>query len=230
VVFNDGWGKARDCRFRFSLLPDHLPLLPKDVVAAHEQALEDIETMIAVDVKQALLTEGVDLDQFREKGRSGNIVRIDERSGVTISLPEQELGKRYSTIWGRFTNGYAKVFGRLDYRSSGQYGEDREYTSFILSRVPLRADWRVGEASPPSAHYSIKLEYDRSDYRVTAPISHSLKPNEADRFTVKLHAERSSTHDLRLSLMAGDKVFHARRIALGLFSPRSWGSLCTERQ
>jgi hypothetical protein len=73
-------------------------------------------------------------------------------------------------------------------------GAERPYLSPFIVNVSLRHDHRVGRPRPPSARYSAKLDYDRSDYEISVPISHSLEAGEADRFTLTVFAERSSSH------------------------------------
>ena len=154
LIINDGWGPTRGCEFGFNLHPDHLSL-PTDKDGnysqplAHFLALPDIETMTAVDVTQALLAEGVDLDQFKETGRAGNFFHVRERAGATIDVPEDELLRRYRAMWGKFSNGYARIVGQLSYRGLDLLDKVCAYTSPISVRVPLRVDWRVGRPRPP---------------------------------------------------------------------------------
>jgi len=88
--------------------------------------------------------------------------------------------------------------------------------------VALYSAGGVGRPLPPSAAYAVKLEVEGKNYTRTVELSHSLQPEEADRFLVHVGVARSSRHRFRvhLALSSGERV-SSEFVEVEAFMPRS---------
>ncbi len=67
----------------------------------------------------------------------------------------------------------------------------------------------------------MKLDVDGKNYVKKVALSQTLAPQEADRFTIRIAADRSSEHHFRVKLIYNDgKVLQSPPVSLNLFMPR----------
>lgn len=76
---------------------------------------------------------------------------------------------------------------------------------------------------PPSYVYKTKFEVEGNDYQCQVPISHVLKPGEADRFIITIGMEKSSEHifDVRVLYNDNNVMCCNKSFDLLSFIPRS---------
>jgi hypothetical protein len=235
-VRNDGWGKVTNCRLSFELSnPDaegNEPPLTQG--QAQFLRLADFEDWIEVDMGAVLKQLGLDPLRFTDKTlldaegnvtqRSwggGNITYNTDR-GETFTLSTVELERRLAAEFDKFRSGHLILTGTFAYDAPNRLGDIVSYKSPITVPIWLRGELFAGASMPPSAAYHAKLEFDKTNYRVVIPISHSLQRGEADRFTLQLLADRSSSHSMVVSVYSSLLQVAKSPVELQLFKPRSW--------
>ena len=150
---------------------------------------------------------------------------FEDVSEVDLSEVFSELGVDVERImnWdktaslGPFTSGVVFVYGELRFsQSESAAGTFRFGTDFRIEG-PLCEMY-----GPPTFEYQTRLRCEGSNYSLSVPVSHIIKPGESDRLLLQLGVEKSSNH--RLSIVAnGSKpgLAHSAPIDLSMFVPRS---------
>lgn len=132
---------------------------------------------------------------------------------------------------GPFNSGTALVEGGLSYdvrQVSGQQVRESMPVAFL---VDIFQPDGLGAPSAPSWAYEAELRVQDSAYEVEVPISHSLQPGEADRFTIRLGVASSSFHDLRVRLVYDNgAMVISDPIHLEAFVPRSFANTLREEE
>jgi len=129
---------------------------------------------------------------------------------------------------GPFQRGGALVSGELEFVGRTSRGADRKHQVEFATEVWIFNENRVGAPAPPSYQYHVKFEVDGSSYQRRVPTSHVLKPQEADRFTIKIGMDKSSEHRFRLKLLYNQTETRSYEIVMKTFVPRSGVRYLTE--
>lgn len=198
-LYDDGWGEMTDFVLRFRLAPaeDAAPVGPPfeaRFTRRHQGG----------DMRPYFAAAGVDIELWEALSRGHH-------------RPE-DYAERAARALGPFRGGTAVLTGEMTYR--GGDGEERTNPILVYFHVDPRYETPLTGALGSSGEYQAVLRADAHDYEVSVPISHSLTPGEADRFLIRLAAERSSLHDLTLALRYdGDQELTSAPVSLDLFVP-----------
>lgn len=85
----------------------------------------------------------------------------------------------------------------------------------------MNAECSIGYMAFPTYQYDTKIKCSGDNYQVRVPISQVLKPQEADRFTIKIGMDRSSLHKLHVKLLYNNNMMSkSQEIELRTFIPR----------
>jgi hypothetical protein len=203
LLVNEGWGKIQNCSLMFNLSP-----IKKDQVRwghiwqlldtisfqgpfRHSVNIADFETSTFVNLTAAFISEDVKLDAKR-------IAReVTEYDG----LPEQDYVPAQKDL-GNFSSGSALVYGVLKFTS---FPDTQNQTVKFAAIVHLSNSGLSGAAMPSSFQYHTAFQAENHNYQVSLPVSHNLKPGEADRFNIRVVAPQSSLHKFRVRLLYNQK-------------------------
>lgn len=132
---------------------------------------------INVDIINVLKDSGIDLDKI------DNILNqsIDYNYKMESIIP----------YLGEYRKGYAKILGVMEFDGEQVNRETRRYRILFGTEVFIYNSFLP---EPPSYVYKTKFEVEGNDYQCQVPISHVLKPGEADRFIITIGMEKSSEH------------------------------------
>jgi hypothetical protein len=109
---------------------------------------------------------------------------------------------------------YVCVIGTLDYNSGGQSRRKLFATNYLL-------DGGVAASLEPSATYNLFLEAGHQGYSLNVPISNFLRPNEPDRFLVKVSSNKSAFFDFEAAVDFTDAThINLGRVELDYFRPK----------
>lgn len=206
-ITNQGWGSMEGAALAIDILsvtaePSH------EGGFAHNITIGSIDEYVAVDISDALRARGVDVDFLRQ-------VRPGGLSSAIVNSPE------FMRAYGPFPEKLVQVCGMLRYRGRDISGNRQHHGLKFTTLVSLMYPG-PGIPAPPSFQYSVQFKAEGQNYTVEEPISHVLKPYEADRFNVSIGVERSSVHAFRtrVEFNDGDHVV-SRAATLHVFVPRS---------
>lgn len=118
---------------------------------------------------------------------------------------------------GPFESRAVFIYGELKF-----VGEDGEPHTFRFG-TDMRIEGPLfGMYGPPTFEYCTRLEVDGADYVRTVGISHVLKAGESDRFLLQLDVDRSSDHQLQISVESNlGTIATSNPMKISLFVPRS---------
>jgi hypothetical protein len=229
-LFNEGWGDVHDLVARFSLSPlERFSLSPLDgrVGGAspagafpHQAIVGDFSEQATVDLTRAFLDLGVDL---------GEVGKID------WSDPEKAL-KAFRALLGPFSargrvaedtfaDGGAIVSGELRFRAASLDHHMRDWRVGFTTRIALgsiQMGQQQGAPAPPTYQYGTRFDVEPDPYERHVPVSHVLKPGEADRFAIKIGMEQSGRYRFRMRALFNDgQSVDSPEIEMTTFIPRS---------
>jgi len=238
LIKNEGWGKLSNVVLRCNLLPTsaggYMPDPPIGHIEvgtefAHEFELGDFAESCELDLRDTLGELGVDIEAIAQAPlrsqmiyamqamQTGQDPRLAKHMG---RFPEMED----DSAWSPFPDGYVVVAGRLDFDSVEREGTDRHYSIPIRARV-FMFNVRFDQPMPPSYQYTAELEHTGENYFVPIGVCHSLKPGEADRFTIRLACSQSAIHEFRIrGEFAGGLTSYSYPVLLEHVVPRTFAT------
>lgn len=210
-IKNEGWGKISNAKLRCNLLPTqangYMPDPPIHHIEigeefSHSFEIGDFAESAEVDLRDTLRDLGVDIDAINKAPKRSQMIYAmnamqrgeDTRHAKHMGrFPDMENDK----AWSPFPDGYVVVAGLLEFDAADADGEESHYSLPIRARV-FMFDVRLDQPIPPSYQYSAELEHTGVDYEVPVKLSQTLKPGEADRFTIRLACTQSAFHEFRI--------------------------------
>jgi hypothetical protein len=154
----------------------------------------------------------------------GEWTSIDQYSakmpdGTTRIFTRDEFTKFWDRLFGRFTDKLASLIGIVS--MDGNEALERIEVAFI-AHIYLENKNRRGLPRPSSAHYEGRLRFSESPYNEAIHLSQEIKPQEADRFTLRLAIPGTGIFEFELALkdIAGNILFSSRVVLEG-FVPHS---------
>jgi hypothetical protein len=217
---NEGWADVVRCSATYGLVPwreswkqidDAMRAEAEFHSARHEVSIGPFSNNISVDVSAGLIADGVDLSALDKL-----LSQSDE--GIT----EDEWNRMASKALGPFKEASALVYGTLVYswESAAKGIVDKRLPFF--TRVFIANQNLEGLPRPPSAQYNALLELHKKDYSVSVQLSQEIKPNEVDRFNIRLGAAQTSLHRFTLQLIYNDgRALAPLPVSIHIFVPRS---------
>lgn len=233
-LVNLGWGKLADPRLSFELIPitDEEIHMTRKALFSREFAkrfdmtlpVNEEDGTIRFDFAPVLASLGVDVASLREQpvdildeGEETTYV-YQTKDGKQYKLSEKELHERINKANGKFVDGKALFAGEISYLDP--LDRTRRISIKLFNAVHF-GKRPPGAPRYPSFKYSVELDVDGKNYTKKIALSQGLVPQEADRFTIKIAADKSSRHRFRLKLLYNDgKVIESPPISLDLFMPR----------
>jgi hypothetical protein len=224
-IENFGWGRLKNPKLTFDLIP--FKFTSEDADDRREEMEEVLENKKLTDsLFNNTLKRTVAIDED-EDGR----IEIDLTPALTVlgvdvttvrnagyKLNEDEYSEPLKKACGPFVGCSAIFAGEIAYDDPAILGKRR---SVKLVNVIHFGPPGKGQPRPPSFRYSVRLEADGKNYVKKVSLSQTLAPQEADRFTIKIAADRSSQHHFRVKLICNDgKVLQSPPVSLNLFMPR----------
>lgn len=198
-LVNEGWSPVEECVMKFNIRPveesdwryawkslEGLSFLPP---YQHSVNVGTFDTSIMVDLSTAFLQEGVRVDT--------------ERIAKEVTAPAMlDRGPYEPTreALGRFHSGSALLYGEIQFTGMTTRGRLERQAIKFATVVHLSNRFLSGAALPPSFQYKTQFSVGRKHYKVPISFHQSVKPTEADRFTVRVVAPQSSVHKLRVRL------------------------------
>lgn len=189
-IFNEGWGDATNLKMLFNIQKEddsinyNVPLkyelsiarLTPTTNSSHYYEYETTENL-----KTALASEGVKTEMLTK--------------GSTISkYVIREMASK-AGLFGRFTNGHARVVGRLIYDGSTADGKMRtDSINFNFFQNLWPEDFGGDSYYTHVGAYNIQLLADSKDYKVPVRLSESISPKSAGKFTLLFDCNKSSYH------------------------------------
>jgi len=108
------------------------------------------------------------------------------------------------------------VYGILSYQTDN--GENREVK---FSTIYAQGGFGGGEG--PEYFYELFLEAGKSGYSKFLPVSHSVKPGEAEHFVVRIGTDKSANFDLLFTLKdTSGKELPSEAVNIEIFIPRTF--------
>ena len=223
-LVNEGWCDITDLRFSFQLSPGSTesfgnvkPPFP------YTTSVPNLVDYAEVDVTDAFQAAGADIhgliSLLNAEWMGGNCVVTNVVDGSKEALTHDEFNERWTRYLGPFGEEVGTLSGEINYATSNDEG--RKVVTFNTP-VYLSNKNRLGIPKPPSYKYETSLEDEGTNYQRRVQISHTLQPGEADRFTVKVAAAKSSVHNFQLTLHdVSGLTLQSTPIEMHCFVPRS---------
>lgn len=228
---NFGWKRIADATIRCNLIR---PGEPKDFTQPATEIIdvtEDDQGDISVDFSEVLARLGVDVETLSHPfdEYNGKTYKVTEKTGRIVLLSDAQYKKRILKACGPFPEGAVEVVGEISYANpvdTSKMESVRFLGSLEFGEAP------AGAPAPPSFGYGVKLDVDGQRYERRVQLAQALKPQDFDRFTIRIAADKSSIHRFRLRLLYDNGLdIESPPIELSLFMPRGAESLLrNERQ
>lgn len=210
-LHNDGWGEVKNFELKLLSIPPQKAegYNIKNCSFTHDLLIGDFTDSINVDITNVLKDSGIDLDKI------DNILKqsIDYNYKMESIIP----------YLGEYRKGYAKILGVMEFDGEQVNRDTRRYRIFFETEVFIYNSYNSFLPEPPSYVYKTKFEVEGNDYQCQVPISHVLKPGEADRFIITIGMEKSSEHifDVRVLYNDNNVMCCNKSFDLLSFIPRS---------
>ncbi|UKO99995.1 hypothetical protein [Nostoc sp. UHCC 0870] len=205
---NLGWGDVQNLKARFHLIPLSLEN-GKDRIEPnftepypHEVVVESFRQRDrSIDISTAFWDAGVDIHKLKSLNYHRD---LDKKAPLYFG--SFKAGSAYvcgdCLYFGHFKTGVAYVCGELNFQAYNIEGLLEEKTLKFSTIVKLFDDL-VYCLSPalPTVRYGTEFQVEGEKYERRVEISHTLKPGEADRFTITIGMDRSSRHRFKVKLI-----------------------------
>lgn len=172
-----------------------------------------------LDPRTAPTKEHLSLDTFSDS--------TDVSMKPYVYVPPFEERKGNMIIYRTSSNTHACIYGKIQYTTEDFAERAVSFKTTMWVGTPGITKFET--SVPASAAYELKLEtglaITAGDPTVTKriPISQSIKPGEADHFTILVVPDKSSRFDLSFDFQTADgKVLHSRDVILNTIVPRYW--------
>jgi hypothetical protein len=189
----------------------------------HSVALPILSNFANVDVKQAFVDEGVDIEGLtllRNGKWDQETYLAPKADGSEERLTEAEAMDRDRKFLGRFQDEVGTLAGKIRFKTAEK--PNHEHLVKFQAHVYLSNANRCGIPKPPSFSYDTVFDTQNRNYQRRVQISHTLQPGEMDRFTIKIAVLKSSSHRFRATIrdISGLEL-HSLPIKMNCFVPRS---------
>ncbi len=156
---------------------------------------------------------GVPLDQFAEYCEI-DLTEQFKSLGVDVNAVMQ---RKPNPDLGPFKSGVVFIFGKLSFVDESGESKAFRFGTDMSIQGPLLSMY-----GPPTFEYQTRLQVDGDDYMRSVEISHVLKAGESDRFLLQLDVDRSSNHELEISIASNrGTIVTSKPMRISLFVPRS---------
>jgi len=181
---------------------------------AHSVTIQTLIDSAWVGALRAFAKEGVDVaglvslykGEWRPDG--GHMPSFDERT------------ERQKQCIGRFQDAVGTLVGEISFAATGN--ETLRHRVKFQAEVFLENNQRFAMMMPPSCAYEVVLDTDKSMYQSRVQISHEIKANSSDRFTIKIAVPESSIHKMRATVRdVSGFTMDSGPLELKCFVPRS---------
>jgi hypothetical protein len=235
---NEGWETPQNLRAEFHLVPIGADLeMPANAAYRHKVIIEDFSEATNVNISAAFHDSGVDLEGLRSLQSSHGRLACFQESFESLKggdwsapTPATDEFKRLLDCLGAFRRGAGSVKGEFIYDALSLGGVMKERRVKFSTTVYIVDEYLAGAPAPPTFQYAAKFDVDRQKYEVRVPISHVLKPAEADRFTVRIGMDKSSVHSFIAKLLYNDgQQIASPMVNLIGFVPRSGAHYIRDR-
>lgn len=198
-IVNDGWGKIRNLKLHFNVSNKE-----KDV-SVWKNNNEDYRHHI--NVGSFFDSVNVDLTPiFKRYKVKSMFLDLISRSAQRVGVPYLLYVANQHRALGAFEQGYARVYGIMDYFADTYCSKNEHFTLKFITDVWLFNTYEILAMLPPSQEYEIEFASEGENYLRELDLSHSLVSQETDRLTIKIGMPKSSTHkfDIKLIFNTGD--------------------------
>jgi hypothetical protein len=223
-LVNEGATKLDQVLVRYDLFPGRMPLPETELDSYPFSApIGELDTQVEVRIDDAFAARGVDvqgLDTLLNVVDSkGDVVTVRDAAGAQSSLSRDEHEKAVKKSLGPFQDAVGTIIGEIDFVESSSV---QKYLVRFRAVVFIWNVNRRGLPRPPSALYDVEFQPVGRDYRKNVPVSHELRPGEADRFLIRVAVSQSSIHQFRVLFrdIGGEQVI-SPWIRLKCFVPRT---------
>jgi hypothetical protein len=221
-LVNESWQPLFNVKLAFNVVPGRQSQYIQADSFGHEVHIESIADEHSIDLSSIFASEGVDVETIC--GLDGDWASEDQfdaklPNGTTRTFTRDEFSAFWDSLYGRFTDKLASLIGIVS--MDGVETASRIDVAFV-AHVYLENKNRFGLPKPSSAHYDGKLHFSTSSYRKSIHLSQEIKPQEADRFTLRLAIQGTGIFKFALELkdIVGNIVFSSP-IHLEGFVPHS---------
>ena len=229
ILINEGWGKVEDLEVNFNIINSDEQNLTVKEPFEHNIKIEDLIEQVSVDVTEALKKSGVDLtpliniDKGLKNTRLENSKLVFEyEDGKTTIMEDEEYENLFKQCLGKFQDKRATIIGEITFTGITLSGEREKHIVKFKTIVYIINENRYGLIAPPSFQYGTKFLDEGENYEKRVPISHVLKPQEADRFNIKIGMDKSSRHFFKMKLIYNEGLeLETQDIVLTTLIPRS---------
>lgn len=212
---NDGWGEIRDLTLRINCSPSHNDNFETFDLEKH---FEELGNLDITSMLQNLT--GIDFYSFDQEQKE-----LLNQPGYYLTEDEYErMFKDLMIKWfGKYSSGMAYVNGIIEFNSDTINEKNHHYSLLFSSPVYLFEYSMPALPAPPTYQYDIELSTEGKNYNVTKPISQVIKPGETDRFSIKIHAQKSSYHiiDIYMKSISNKKISLKDNLQLSICIPCS---------
>lgn len=227
-IENIGWGKVYNCKVRFNLVTDN-DHTPPDFKGRYkfEMNIGNFSTYAENNsLSRYFETLGVKTKVLAQRYLSATFAgdetsyTILDDNGHEKTITGKEYEKRISDALGPFRSGSALMYGEISYEGINASGKLMTEKLKFEDKINL-GERGAGAPAPPSFVYDLMLEANKTNYRKQIPLSQAIKPNEFDRFNIKIAAPVSSRHQFNVTLFYNDnREFTIRNLSLNYFMSR----------
>lgn len=208
-IENIGWGKVYNCSVKFNLVTTDKPSDFTNGFMFDMNIGDFLSYSEKTSLSKYFETLGVNTEVILKRyssatfGGDENTYTIIDENGQEKTLNEKEYEKRINDAIGPFKNGVAKMFGEISYEGINASDELMKEKLRFENEIHLGRQG-AGAPAPPSFVYDVMFESNKTSYKKEIPISQAIKPNEFDRFDIKIAAPISSRHQFKVILFYND--------------------------
>jgi hypothetical protein len=218
---NLGWGAMQDCQLIFEIMPEGQQL-SGEISLPFTRSLGTVEMFPKTsDLDDAFRERGVNVEKLRKmRFRSSDQPMSSDDQRRLAAMPPDERAELLRELFGPFKEGAAVVAGYVIYNWLDHKSEQHDERVPFVCRVLLTYPGQR-KPLPPSSTYEVKFEVERQNYQIRVPVSQLIETGEADRFLIKIDADRSSFHGFQLSFSSNRGVLKCGPTVLDYFRPRN---------
>ena len=222
LLANEGWCDLTDLTISFHLVPGSVTSLANEAPYPHSITVPLLEDRAEIDVTEEFREEGVDIDGLilliNGQWDDQDIFVAPSSDGLEERMTGSEMQERWKKCLGRFSEEIGTLIGEINFTSADE--SDRKikfHAPVYLSNVG-----RKGIPKPSTFTYDTAFEIQNINYLRSVPISHTLQPGEADRFTVRVAVPQSSFHRFHATVRdISGLALRSLPIEMSCFVPRS---------
>lgn len=224
LLVNEGGCDFANVVLSFHLVPGKIDVSPDfEPPFEHSVSLPILKDYANVNVLEAFQRAGVDiagLISLMNGEWEEDYFVIEKADKSKEQMSEAEMEKRWKLYLGPFSDEVGTLVGEISFAKDDDQS-NRQEVKFVAP-VYLANRNRMGIPRPPTYSYDTAFEIERRNYQKRVQISQELQPGDADRFTIRIAAEKSSFHRFRVTLRdIGGQTISSLPMQLRCFVPRS---------